>query len=385
MARRLYLHIGTMKAATTYLQQLFDANVDLLAGHGILWQGSRFDQDAIHEFQDTGMMNPAQAGAWSRFQDQIKRTSGDVLVSMELLAKMRPQRAAELRAALEADEVVVILTARDLSRVAPSHWQETTQNMGTTPWADWIEEICSADPATATGDAAHFWRHHYLPSIIEAWSPLASRTYLVTIPQGGGDSGAVWRRFAEIVGVPAEDVTQPTFNNASLGAHSAELMRRLNVALGDIPFTEYRRGFKAGLAKQKLSRRAGQEPRPGLTAAQHGRLRDVALEMVGELQESDVTVVGDLQDLVPPVEPQGEPYDPGQATDKELLDAAMVGLLGLGRRVNRVTNQRDELQRRLNGPSMLRSAASGAGNDGQVTDAVRRRLGRVKRTVMRQG
>jgi hypothetical protein len=379
MARRVFLHIGTMKAATTYLQHLFDANRELLAGHGILWQGSRFNQDAIHDFQGSPMRIPSAKGAWPRLRDEIRRTSGDALVSMELMARMSQQRAGQLVEALQCDEVDVILTARDLSRVAPSHWQETTQNMGTAPWREWIESVVTLDPAVRDLEPP-FWRHHYLPGIVQSWSPATTgRLYLVTIPGAGGDSAAVWRRFASVIGVPAEQATEPRFNNASLGGHSAELMRRLNIAIGDVPFPQYRWGFKAALAKQTLSRRSGDEPRPGLTAEQHARLRGIALDMVEQIGRADITVVGDLEELVPGEEPAGEPYDPGRATDSELLEAAMAGLLGVGRKVSKLHVEREDLRAEVDRLRRNRLALPDVERlKDRLPDGVRTRLRRVK-------
>ncbi|HSJ21592.1 MAG TPA: hypothetical protein VK964_13545 [Nocardioidaceae bacterium] len=342
MARRVFLHIGTMKAATTYLQNLFDANETFLASHGIAWHSSQLNQNAIHDFQSSGMLPPDQRGSFDRLRQAVRSTDGDVVISMELLAKLRKGRAQRLVEALGAERVEVILTAREMTRVATSHWQETTQNRGTTPWTEWIDMVCSAEPQAS--DSPDFWRHHYLPRIVETWGGVGP-VHLVTIPQGRSDPGAVWRRFSSVLGVPSEGVVEPSFNNASLGATSAELMRRVNEATADLglTFPQYRWGFKAALAKQTLAKRASSEPKPALTAAQHEALRSLALGMVEWVEKADVDVVGDLADLVPPAEPSGPPYDPAQATDAELLEAAIAGLTGLGVRVSK---QHVRLQRR---------------------------------------
>lgn len=344
MARRIYLHIGTMKAATTYLQNLFDANDETLAAHGVAWHSSQLNQNAVHDFQRSGMLPPDQRGSFDRLRQAVRSTDGDVLVSMELLAKFPQHRARRLVEELGADEVEVLITARELTRVATSHWQETTQNRGTKPWATWIEEVCHADPQAT--DVPDFWRHHYLPRIIDTWRAAGpSRVHLITIPQGKSDAGAVWRRFASVLGVPPDGFTEPTFNNASLGATSAELMRRINVATADLGlnFSQYRWGFKAALAKQTLSKRSSLEPKPAMTPEQHQALRALAVDMVDAVKSRDIDVAGDLADLLPPVDPPGAAYDPAQATDAELLDAALAGLTGLGVRVSK---QHVRLQRR---------------------------------------
>ena len=40
MARRVFLHIGTMKSATTYIQDLCDVNQEALLDAGLFWPTS---------------------------------------------------------------------------------------------------------------------------------------------------------------------------------------------------------------------------------------------------------------------------------------------------------------------------------------------------------
>lgn len=376
MARRVYLHIGTMKAATTYLQNLFDVNRALLAEHGLLWQGARFNQYAIHDFQKSSMLPPEEKGSFRRFRDQVRNEPGDVLVSMELLAKLPARRARRLLEELGVEECVVILTARDLTRVTTSHWQETTQNRGTVPWAEWVAEVCSGDPASAENP---FWKHHFLPRILDEWSQVAGagKTYLVTIPPSGADPDAVWHRFASVIGVAADRAVQPSFSNAAIGATSAELMRRLNVELEDLSFNQYRWGFKAALAKQTLAKRAAEEPRIVLDPQQHARLAEIAGTMIEDVKQRDVEVVGDLADLLPPEAPAGAAYDPGRATDAELLAAAMDGLLGLGRRASRQHIELERLKRR--GRQTGTDSPAGTGPRPTRTAALRERASRLVR------
>jgi hypothetical protein len=348
MARRVYLHVGTMKAATSYLQALFDENRDLLARHGIAWHGTRLSQHAVHDFQGSRMLPPGAEGSWKQLREEISGTPGDVLVSMELMARMPEREARRLVKGLDAEELQVVVTARDLTRIVPSHWQETTQNRGTATWSDFVDQVCVGEPGSPDLDLP-FWRNHHLPTIVRTWSAVVGEGHvtLVTIPTTG--SRAVWERFASVIGVPAERAADPSFGNAALGATSAELMRRLNGRVEDLAFEEYRRGFKVALAKHGLSRRAELEPRTSLTPAQQAWLRDAASAMVEELRGLEVRVVGDLDDLVAPAGSRGQGHDPADTTDAELLDAALDGLAILGERLAdaQLTNRR--LRRRLRG------------------------------------
>lgn len=348
MAERTYLHIGTMKAASTFLQSLFDLNRDVLVEHGISWQSSRANQLAVHDFMRSRMRHPQSRDAWRTFARDVRKTRGNALISMELLAALDPGQVGQLVATLGSDEVTVFLTARHLTGSVPSHWQERTQNRQTVAWADWIEAMCDGDPADPESRALP-WRHHYLPEIVRKWSTVASpegRVSVVTIPRDRSEVGTVWQRVAEVLGVPAEDFRMPTPRNAGLGATSAELMRRVNARVADLDFESYRRGFKSTLAKQTLAKHASREPKPMLTGEQHARLREIALRMLDELRGTDVEIVGDIDDLVPPPEPPASAHDPGTAAPEDLLDVAVVGLAGLGRRVSSLQEERDKLERR---------------------------------------
>jgi hypothetical protein len=71
--------------------------------------------------------------------------------------------------------------------------------------------------------------------------------------------------------------------------------------------------------------------------------------MVSQLGETGVRVVGDLDDLVGPLEPRGPALDPAASTDAELLDAALDGLAILGERLADAQLTNDRLRRRLRG------------------------------------
>lgn len=346
MASRVFLHIGVMKSATTYIQQLCNANARTLRRHGVLWQPSRKYHQAILDLTAPGRLEPIHRGAWNRLCEAVAEHPGDALVSCERMASLSPQKIQEIAEGLLAEELRVIVTARDLVRVAPSQWQESLKNQGRLRWADWLEHVCRGPGAQDV--AVGFWKQQNLPAVVRAWGDVASRgqVHLVTVPLVRSDPDIVWRRFAEAIEFPPDLVEVPALGNPSLGAVSAELLRRLNETMGPIEPGSYSRGFKEGLAKQVLVSRADVEPRPRLDEKSHARLRELSLEMVAELKGMDVTVSGDLADLIPD-EGRGVAHDPSDSTDGELLDAAITGLVGLGQRVSEQVDEIRRLRRQL--------------------------------------
>jgi hypothetical protein len=93
MARRLFLHIGTIKSASTYLQAVCDDSAEALAAHGVLWLGSAANFSAVADF--SGTTRPDEYGreamSWAAFVDRIDAHEGDALVSNELLSLRGPK------------------------------------------------------------------------------------------------------------------------------------------------------------------------------------------------------------------------------------------------------------------------------------------------------
>jgi hypothetical protein len=330
-----------MKTGTTYLQSLFDANRKGLREAGLLWLPSRMNHQASWDFAGSSRLGAEGVGAWLRYRDTVRQHPGDVLFSSELVASYGPTRVERMIEALGADETHVIITARDLTKVVPSHWQETTQNQGTTEWREWLDRVCQGPQERGPG--FRFWNNHYLPDVIRNWRGhnARRRVTIVTVPTSKADPALLWHRFASVIGVDLPTINEGRSGNPALGAISAELMRRVNVATAELSFPEYSFGFKQTLAKRALVPRAGQEPRITLTSDDYAQLRKIAIAIVDEVKALEVEVVGDLADLIPDETVADDVADPSDVTDADLLDAAIAGLASLGTRLGA---QRDEIK-----------------------------------------
>jgi hypothetical protein len=329
VARRVFLHIGTMKSATTYIQALCHRNSDRLTRQGILCPPLGANFAAINVLLGSGYIRPWNEGAWTELSASVRAHAGDAFISNEILSLRSRRKAAQLVRALAPAEVHVLLTARDLSRVIPSQWQEGAVNQQTVPWSQFAASVCSDDPPDSE-IADRFWRRHDLPAILGRWahSVPVSRMTLVTVPVGGRP-GTLAGRCGEALDADFSDFQEPATRHTSLGAHSAELMRRLNQAAGEVDTLRYRTGFHKLLSRGVLAARSGSEPRIALSPGQHAWARERAQVMVDDIGSSGVRVIGDLAELVPPPFVEGAGVDPGGASDADLLAAAMAGLLGV--------------------------------------------------------
>jgi hypothetical protein len=342
MARRVFVHIGTMKSATSYVQELFDGNRDLVLAQGLLWTEAVEYFLATDDLLGTRRIRPGLDGAWSRLDEQLRGHPGDALISNELLAVINPRKQLQLVEALEPAEVSIVVTARDLGRVVPSQWQTGARNRDTVTWREYVRAVCDeGEPESAAG----FWRRHDVAAIVRRWSrrvPL-DRITVVTVPPAGADPGLLGQRFGSVVGVDVSSFEPPAEGNPSVGGHSAELLRRVNERTADFEWLRYRWAFKNGLARSILAERAPKEPPIRLTQAQLDQLSRRAHRMADELSQTGVRVVGDLGDLVPAATAPGEVIDPGASTADELLETALDGLVGLGALLADVRNEYEAL------------------------------------------
>lgn len=335
MTDRLFLHIGLMKSGTTYVQNVCDAQATALQRGGLHWLlGSAGQQwKAIAQFRGGERALPGTE-RWDRLCEEVREHDGDTLLSHELLASLSGRQIRQFVKALPADEPHAIITVRDLSQVIPSRWQETTQNGSTIRWAEYVETVC--DDHAKTRPHERFWRHADIGHILRKWRAVVPphRIHLVTVPNAGKHPDELWRRFASVVGSdPDLGARTDVFGNASLGAVSAELMRRVNLRVEDMPWNEYRFGFKNGLAKRGLAQRRRSEPRLALPSAHWDWVERRAQRLIDEIKDVEPVVVGDLDELRPvaPKAPCAAPdREPG---DTELLEAALDGLEQLGRQL----------------------------------------------------
>lgn len=239
---------------------------------------------------------------------------------------------------MEPGEVEVVVTARDLGRVIPSHWQTTLKNGSTTRWSDFAAAVC-AEPAQAghvrrsEDEGSWFWRRHDVVAILARWQQFvpAERITVVTVPPPGNSAQVVGERFASAIGVDASGFEQPDHGNSSVGAYSAELLRRLNGVSPNLERHHYRWGIKDALARLALAGRAQLEPSFGLTQPQLDWVCARAERMIEQIKASPVRVVGDLADLRPAREARTQAIDPADTSDADLLETALVSLGGMAK------------------------------------------------------
>jgi hypothetical protein len=303
MTRRAYLHVGSPKTGTTFLQQVLWAQRDLARDQGLLLPLTRVTDHYyasldVREVADEPHRPDQASGAWGRLVEEAKSWRGDVLVSHELFAPATAEQAARAVASLQDSfEVHIVVTARDFVRQIPAEWQQHIKSRDVATLPEFIARLRADEPRQGW-----FWTVQDFAGVLRRWGSTlpSSQLHVVTVPPASSPSSVLWERFASLVGLaPGDFRLDGVRRNESLGAEQAELLRLVNAELGDrLPKPgPYHPVVITLLAHRILSGRPGRrlalEPEDLEYAAQLSR------GVADDLAAMGVDVVGDLADLVP--------------------------------------------------------------------------------------
>jgi hypothetical protein len=302
-APRVFLHVGSPKTGTTFLQDVLWSQRATAEEQGLLLPGERFHDHFLATLDVRGVaddpIHPERArGMWDRLVAESLAWDGNVLISHELFAGATAERARRAVATLaDGAEVHVVVTARDHVRQISAEWQEHVKHRSAATFPDFVREV--------RGDAARttwFWQVQDYAGVLERWGAdlPPERLHVVTVPPSGAEPSTLWDRFAGLLGVdPSAFDTELERSNSSLGVEQAELLRRVNVELGDrLPLPgPYPLVVKNVLAHRILEGRDG--TRLALGTEDQEFAADAARGITERLAAMGADVVGDLADLVP--------------------------------------------------------------------------------------
>ena len=326
MARRVLVHVGLPKTATTYLQTLLWSQREVAQRHGLLLPGRErrdhlWSSRVVREEPARRVRPRREHEAWARVVADTAAWDGDVLVSHEFFAACSVEQARAAVAALAPAQVHVVATAREPLGLFTASWQESLKNKATASLDDYAREV-SESPQDIWN-----WRTLDLRLVLERWTQAvpADRVHVLPLDRSAARE-EIWHRFAGVLGVPAEAFdTSTTFPNESMGVVEAELLRRVNTHLDGFgnAFDKgvYLRSF---LADERLVPRGGERFWPEPDRVEECRER--GREAVAWLASSGVDVVGDPAHLLVPDELSPR-RTPASVTEAEVADAEVIAVL----------------------------------------------------------
>ena len=330
--RRVFLHVGTPKSGTSYLQDKLARNRDRVLKAGLDYLPSRSEDHFEAALDLLGIrwagVEKAAKGQWPALVAEARRTTENVLISHEILAAATPDRARAALRAFPHDEVHVVLTARDLGRQVPAEWQERVKHRGRRTYADFLAALQRNHGRSDW--RMWFWKVQDLPTILTTWGAGLdpARIHLVTVPHRAAEGDGLWERFAATVGLdPRGRYAESETTNASIGGAETTLLRRLNVELAarEVPRETYVDWVRASIVPEVLAARSGR--RTTVPPSLRPWVDDVTGLWCDWVRQSGVHVVGDVDDLRPRWHDDADDwFDPDTAPAEDVAEAAISAL-----------------------------------------------------------
>jgi len=319
MARRVVLHIGPRKTATTYLQRVLQQCAEsgtIPAQCYPVRTRDRLDHNHVPGLIDLARTQGEiglQADAWTHqdgsdaraLLEAVAATDEDVILSAEALSVLRPSGAAAVVAALAPAPVDVIITVRDLARVLPSSWQQHMRNGNIESYDDYLALRAAERLSRVDREDLHrgFWRAYRYGELARRWAEFARSVRIVTVPTPGSDPAEVWRRFVAAVDMPVLPMQPPPIDddraNVSLTGAETYALQGLNVAArGDGLGRREVRDWHRKLLRRGWADRPDRGPSLGLPPQMLEAVRGWADEDREDLAATGLPVFGSLDDLV---------------------------------------------------------------------------------------
>jgi hypothetical protein len=333
MSRVVYLHVGAPKTGTTYLQDRLALNKASLAQHRVNYplslHASQF-RPALDILQmPWGGLQEDVASEWDQLAARVRRLSGTVVISHEILAAAKPAQVRRAMSSLAGAEIHLVYSARDLARQIPAEWQEGVKHQRKIGFGGFLKQVQTSRRVKPT---LWFWRVQSLPDVLSRWSRglPPERVHLVTVPQAGAPRDTLWERYCQAFGIdPAWAPEESERENVSIGAAETFLLRRLNRRLrqAGLPSEEYRRLIREVVVHQTMAKRPAMA-KISLPPTAFGWATEVAEEWIDWVQGSGIDVVGDVADLRP-VQPVERWVNPDRPRRPEMVDAAIDAMVAL--------------------------------------------------------
>ena len=325
VADAVFLHIGAPKTGSTYIQHLLwthKTELEELGAH-LPFERRRAHLDAVGEIRGGDWHTPSSPWTWQALVDEVNEHPGKAVISEELMVGATDEQIDRMANSFGPTPVHIVVTSRDLLRQFPAEWQNQVRTRATTSFAQWMVDLRD-DPSHS------FWTMQDPACVFERWGRHVpkERFHIICVPQRGAPPRLLWERFGSVIGFDAALLTkEPGGDNPSMGAHEAELLRRVNSRLGaHLPLrVPYREVVTTFLVNPALT--GPSSPRIHIPDTLAEWVSERAEQTVRALQDAGLTVTGDLEELRPTGAVEG--VDPDDVADTDMLELATQTIVNM--------------------------------------------------------
>lgn len=248
---KLILHIGLMKTGTTYIQNILSENRKLMKKNGWIYPGDLLNQQ--HAFynilkSEIPWIQKNYSANQVRGDELIKlinNPSENIIVSSEALSSVSPNGVNMLFDIIEnrfkLENVHLIVTARSISKLIPSFWQQALKTGTTENLQEYTERFISSywDPNTANH------KIHNIHYCLSTWNKYVNpkNMHLVIVPNKDDTEETLWETFSKpltTIGfkpfVPS--ITKQKNDNVSFSMLESIFFQLLNKKMKQSTFSE---------------------------------------------------------------------------------------------------------------------------------------------------
>jgi hypothetical protein len=338
--QRAFLHIGLPKTGTTYLQHILWSNKAGLAEVGLLLPGRHRRRHLLASLDVRDDPKLARRAGdvrapWDDLVVECQQWPGNVVISHEFFAAAATEQVARMVEDLRGYEVHVIITARPMTELGLSRWQEWIKSGGLVS----VDDYPQPDSWDAIDEWG--WASFDLDSVLARWGAVLPHERIHVLPMNRmRNARDLWLTFARVLGVDGHAFDAPPAPvNTSLGLVSIELLRRVNRHLTDFTSAADRGNWIRGyLAEGTVLPRGKERFRAG--AAKEQELVERGRLALARLRGGRYDVCGDLGPLEPT--PARNARHPSDVRDDEMLAVSVQTIANMLRDVRRLTLERDE-------------------------------------------
>lgn len=384
------VHVGPFKTGTTAIQGALQDARDRLPDHGVVYPGTarRIARPgwAVLGRKQRGR-DPVPIAEWEELAVEVRAARDHrVCISTEDFGSASPEQAARIVADLGGDRVHVVAVARRLDKLLPSQWQERVKSHDRRTYDEWLRAVLGDDEDHFS--YRNFWASHDLARTFDRWTATVGpdRFRLVV---SDDDPDQLPRVFERLLALPEGTLRLPPYRNQSLSLNQTVLVRRLNEVFEDrewpdeLYFPMLQRGLMQALITGESS--PLEQRIPPLPPWAQERVVEITERKIEQFRARGVRVVGDLDNLRPPVPTTGS-ADGAEFAEPELLaiESAALALTGavegaLKRRKRRRREWQQEVHRAR---ATARPAPEPSGRE-LLGELARRARRRARATVSR--
>jgi hypothetical protein len=383
----VFLHVGCRKTGTSHLQfglqraprRVLKAGVEQpLGDRGGIMRGLLRPLQAVAQ----GEVAYAEA-AVAQLAERI-RSSGHRrhLITLEALAELPAEATSVLVGGLSEFDTRLIITARSWAHTIPSEWQQRVKTRYTGDYLEYAEAIRDPDgrgPELAA-EAATFRRRQDIADVTRRWRAADPDlpVSVILVPPLGAEGVTLVDAFCQLIGIRPRALAEPTrITNESLSHADAELLRRVNIALGDrLPDTrgDYRGNVRRWIVADSMMTRPRIKIR--LPRDLEPWCEKESARQLAELEELGAEIIGERQHYVSP-RLSGDDFVPAPPEVIVASAAAVIADLAASRKTER-DGWREALREARRAERELRHELSQT-----PLRRARARAGRIRRRLLR--